>query len=91
LYIEDPVPGEPDESAEQATQGVLARITEVNGAGDRNSMKKLVGATKGSGFPECTTTHGVGDLKFGTDGTLFASAGEGAHYEWPDNGSDITP
>lgn len=90
IYAEDPVPGEPDEPAEQPTQGVIARYTEVNGKGDRNSEKKLVGDTRGSGFPECSTSHHVGDLRFGFDGTLFASAGEGSHWEWVDNGTDRT-
>ena len=50
----------------------------------------LIGETRGSGFPVCQSAHTVGDIIFGRDGTLIASAGDGAHYEFPDHGQDLT-
>ena len=38
----------------------------------------LIGATKDTGFPLCSDTHGVGSLVFGEDGTLVVSCGDGA-------------
>src|SRR5207248_5082281 len=32
------------------------------------------------------TTHSVGDLRFGPDGALYASGGEGAHWTYVDYG-----
>ncbi|MEV0613899.1 LamG-like jellyroll fold domain-containing protein [Nonomuraea sp. NPDC050404] len=33
-------------------------------------------------------SHSVGDLRFGRDGMLYASAGDGASFEFPDYGQD---
>lgn len=39
-----------------------------------------------SGWCQQYPSHGVGDLAFGADGTLYASGGEGASYERVDTG-----
>jgi glucose/arabinose dehydrogenase len=39
-----------------------------------------------SGWCQQYPSHGVGDLGFGSDGTLYASGGEGASYERVDSG-----
>jgi glucose/arabinose dehydrogenase len=70
--------------------GLIVRYTEVNGVADPNSRLILIGQTKGSGFPVCESAHTVGDIIFGRDGSLLASAGDGAHYEFPDHGQDLT-
>ncbi|WP_283136775.1 LamG-like jellyroll fold domain-containing protein [Rhizohabitans arisaemae] len=36
-------------------------------------------------------THSVGDLKFGADGMLYASGGDGANISYPDYGQDFLP
>jgi uncharacterized repeat protein (TIGR01451 family) len=36
-------------------------------------------------------SHSVGDIAFGADGALYASAGEGASYFWTDYGQDGNP
>ncbi len=46
----------------------------------------LLGASWHSGIPNASGTHDVGALRFGEDGTLFVSAGEGAHWDRVDAG-----
>ncbi|NRQ31396.1 PKD domain-containing protein [Nonomuraea sp. NN258] len=36
-------------------------------------------------------SHSIGDLKFGRDGMLYASSGDGASFEFPDYGQDNLP
>ncbi|MBK8268097.1 MAG: PQQ-dependent sugar dehydrogenase [Planctomycetes bacterium] len=40
----------------------------------------LVGESINTGIPICHSSHGVGTLLFGEDGTLLASCGDGASY-----------
>ncbi|MEL6864245.1 MAG: GEVED domain-containing protein [Bacteroidota bacterium] len=54
---------------------------------DYNSRKVLVGETKETGMPSLHESHGVGQLVFGTDGTLLATFGDGASYSSVDEGS----
>lgn len=76
-----------------ATIGRLTRYTatDMDGDGypsvDLNSRKILIGETKSTGFPIVYTTHGVGSLVFGTDGTLLVSCGDAASYSSTDLGS----
>ena len=51
----------------------------------------LLGDKPTDGFPACDSSHLVGDLAFGLDGTLLASGGDGAHWEWVDDGSNKIP
>jgi glucose/arabinose dehydrogenase len=46
----------------------------------------LMGASWHSGIPNASGTHDVGALRFGADGTLFVSAGEGSHWDRVDAG-----
>ena len=50
----------------------------------------LLGETKQTGLPICSTTHGVGSLVFGEDGTLLVSGGEGASLETVDSGGAVS-
>ncbi|MCP9769673.1 PKD domain-containing protein [Lacihabitans sp. LS3-19] len=43
-----------------------------------NSKVILVGTTKSNGFPHTGTGHCEGDLKFGSDGSLIVTCGDGA-------------
>jgi glucose/arabinose dehydrogenase/PKD repeat protein len=36
-------------------------------------------------------SHSVGAVEFGADGALYASAGDGASFQWPDYGQDGNP
>jgi glucose/arabinose dehydrogenase/PKD repeat protein len=47
----------------------------------------LLGETKETGIPMLYDSHGVGSLVFASDGSLLASAGDGASYDGTDTGS----
>lgn len=90
LYVQNPTYGANGISADIATQGVIVRYTDVNGVADPASITYIIGGPTGSanGFVICSNSHAVGDLVFGLDGTLFASSGDGSHWEWTDDGAD---
>jgi glucose/arabinose dehydrogenase len=54
---------------------------------DPASRKILLGESITNGFPSLYQSHGICSLVFGTDGTLFAAAGDGASYSTIDTGS----
>ncbi|MEM7375280.1 MAG: PA14 domain-containing protein [Bacteroidota bacterium] len=54
---------------------------------DYSSRLVLLGATANDGFPSLHQSHGIGQLIFGTDGSLLASFGDGASYSSVDEGS----
>ena len=70
-----------------ATIGRLTRYTCRSADGfrsvDPTSRQILIGETRQTGIPICSTTHGVGTLVFGEDGTLLLSCGEGASWQGP--------
>ncbi|MBA4854072.1 PA14 domain-containing protein [Emticicia sp. BO119] len=74
-----------------ATIGRITRYTATAGSNfsqiDYNSRKVLLGETKSTGMPVLHESHGVGQIVFGTDGTLLASLGDGASYASADQGS----
>jgi glucose/arabinose dehydrogenase len=74
----------------QATIGRLTRYTARRSDDFRTvdpaSRKILLGETRSTGFPILHTSHGVGSLVFGTDGTLMVSCGDGASFNAMDNG-----
>lgn len=78
-----------------ATIGRITRYTTlVNGSQETmaNPAGRLVllGETKSTGIPILHDSHGgVGSLVFADDGTLLASAGDGASYDGIDTGSNI--
>lgn len=74
-----------------ATIGRITRYT-TDFNNDNNSViyssrKVLLGQNYQNGFPILYTSHGVGTLAFGTDGTLLASCGEGSSFDGYDVGS----
>src|SRR6266536_569318 len=73
-----------------ATIGRLTRYTCRSSDGFRSvdpaSRQILIGETRQTGIPICSTTHGVGTLVFGEDGTLLLSCGDGASYQVADTG-----
>ena len=46
----------------------------------------LIGHSWSDGIPAVYNTHSTGTLRFGTDGTLLVSHGDGAHADTPDAG-----
>lgn len=74
-----------------ATIGRITRYTATAGSNfsqiNYSSRKILVGETKSTGMPILHESHGVGQIVFGTDGTLLASMGDGASYASADQGS----
>jgi len=77
----------------QATIGRLTRYTARAADGfrtvDPDSRLVLVGESISTGFLVTHQSHGTGSLVFGTDGTLLASAGEGASYDGVDAGGAV--
>jgi PKD repeat protein len=77
-----------------ATIGRLTRYT-VNASDgfrsvDSASRFVLIGATKSTGIPILSITHGVGSLVFAMDGTLLVSAGDGASPTTADTGPTVS-
>ena len=54
-----------------------------------NSRLVLLGETKQTGFPIVHTSHGIGSLIFGTDGSLLATCGDGASFNDVDVGGSL--
>lgn len=75
-----------------ATIGRITRYkTIIDGSNqtvaDLASRYILLGESKTTGIPIIHQSHGVGSLAFAADGTLLASAGDGASYSSTDKGS----
>lgn len=91
-YTVDPIFGPPDEPAETVTFGRVVRYKTTGDSGqivaDPESRLILVGETAAAGIPVGFSSHTVGDLVFGPDGSLFVSAGDGAHWDFVDYGQD---
>lgn len=59
---------------------------------EEDSRIVLLGDTAADGPAACSVTHHVGSLRFGPDGSLYLSAGEGAHFDYyADIGQDLSP
>lgn len=90
LYTVDSVFGEPDNSPFDGSFSRLTRYTcteASNGnVADLTSRFVLIGTTAAEGIPICEPSHSIGSLRFGTDGSLLLSAGDGAHYDSMDDG-----
>ncbi|MFT4542239.1 MAG: glucose/arabinose dehydrogenase [Planctomycetota bacterium] len=83
-----------DPSANEYLNATIGRITRfrADAATDftttlPGSRFVLLGETPDSGVPILYESHGTGSLIVGSDGTLIASSGDGAHYGLVDNGS----
>ncbi len=81
--------------ADQGFNATIGRITRY--ATNTNASQELVtdlstrvvllGETRQTGIPILHDSHGLGTLAFAADGTLLASAGDGASYTGPDGGN----
>ncbi|MCA9559068.1 MAG: thrombospondin type 3 repeat-containing protein, partial [Myxococcales bacterium] len=90
LFVVDPDETEPNATGEEVhTYARLERYAADPATGllraDPASRTVLVGAVPNEGFPVCHSSHMIGTLRFGEDGTLFAGSGDGAHF----NGYDV--
>ncbi len=77
--------------ANDATIGRITRYT-ADPASNYTSVipesrKILIGTTAQDGFPVVASSHGVGTITFGTDGTLIASCGETGSFVSSDAGN----
>jgi glucose/arabinose dehydrogenase len=92
LYTVDPIFGKPDEPPQSAAWGRVVRYTGTAGSNgneaDLASRLVLIGDTAPEGIPVCEPSHTVGSLRFGHDGSLFVSAGDGAHFDQMDDGGN---
>jgi len=83
-FTVDPTPLdgiEPD--AESAVNQRLIRVADMGGGVlNPNFRLTLYGAAESDGVPICFNTHAVGTIKFGIDGSLIATTGEGAHWNF---------
>jgi len=74
-----------------ATIGRITRYKTVtsgaNLVADQTTRFVLLGETKTNGIPILHESHGIGSLAFAADGTLLASAGDGASYNTTDAGN----
>ncbi|MEP7165474.1 MAG: PQQ-dependent sugar dehydrogenase [Ferruginibacter sp.] len=75
-----------------ATIGRITRYKTItsgsNIVADLATRTILLGETASSGPAILYESHGVGTLAFAADGTLLASAGDGANYNGSDNGNN---
>lgn len=74
----------------QSTIGRLTRYKvdfKENTVVDRESRKILIGETWNDGLPILMTSHGVGSVVFGQDGSLLLSFGDGGSFTQADLGN----
>lgn len=94
LYTVDPVYGSPEESGDEPSFGRLTRYTLTAASNryeaDPASRTILIGTTSEEGFPSCYNTHTIGAVRFGHDGSLFISSGDGASKDYVDYGQNAT-
>jgi len=83
-YTVDPTPNdgvEPD--AESAVNQRVIRVADLGGGVlNQNFRLYVIGPGDGDGVPICFNTHAVGTLKFGLDGSLIMTTGEGSHWNF---------
>ncbi len=74
----------------QASIGRITRYTlDLNSEDltvDYDSRKVIFGKTVDDGLPILMTSHGVGTINFGTDGSLIVSCGDSGSFSQPDIG-----
>lgn len=89
LYCVDPVFGVPDEPSTAVAYSRLARYTVAGDLAVSSSRKIIMGQTAADGLPLCRH-HATGRLRFGIDGKLWLSVGDGAHDDFMDDGTNVT-
>ncbi len=88
FYDVNPVYGAEGIDPNTPSYAILVRYIEGgNGVADPTSATILFGSAQ-EGPIDCSNSHLAGDLAFARDGTLFLSHGDGARWEWPDDGTN---
>ncbi len=81
-----------DGSGDYSRTDVFGRLTRYTASAgdpdvaDLSTRTVLIGATWAEGIPACYFSHAPGSLRFGTDGSLLVSAGDGGSYNEVDAG-----
>jgi glucose/arabinose dehydrogenase len=92
LYTVDPDSNNVDTNDDAYGKLVSYQMTTtISNTVDLNSRKVLFGRTWTEGPTSTSVTHTIGSLRWGADKSLIVSVGEGAHYEWMDDGGDDVP
>ncbi|MCH7910487.1 MAG: PQQ-dependent sugar dehydrogenase, partial [Candidatus Hydrogenedentes bacterium] len=90
LYAVDEIFGPPEEPSSEATFARLTRYTADPHNGRNTALPGsrlvLLGVEPDEGFVSCGPSHTIGTLRFGLDGSLFVSAGDGASFTLVDDG-----
>ncbi len=86
FFAVDPVFGQPDEPEQDATFGRLIRYQLAGSSVIESSREILL-----EGMPFCGSSHSTGALKFGWDGMLYISVGDGGEWAYVDNGMTNGP
>lgn len=76
-YTVDPIYGSSDEPMEEPANQRLVRYEDKNGLPILESRMALLGGGVDDGPPICYNTHAIGSVKFGLDGSLLLTVGEG--------------
>ncbi|MGH7291200.1 MAG: PQQ-dependent sugar dehydrogenase, partial [Myxococcota bacterium] len=85
-----------DPLADEYNRATIVRLTRYT-ANPANALRTalpasrlvLLGESASTGCPILHTSHGAGSLRFGMDGTLLATCGDGASWEIADGGGDV--
>jgi len=92
LLIVDPIPGQPDEPSESPAIGRVVRygatLASDGNVADLATRHVVLGHGPEDGIPCCYSSHSVGALRFGLDGSLLVSSGDGASFNVVDSGGD---
>ena len=81
-----------DGSGDYKRMDVVGRLTRYTvstsdpNAVDMSTRKVLIGETYAEGIPNCYYSHAIGTVRFGRDGSLLVSSGDGASYSEVDPG-----
>jgi glucose/arabinose dehydrogenase len=90
VYIQYAV--DPNEDDVDDDGPAFSRLTRYTASGSNPDLADpytrliLIGQSWADGIPALYNTHTTGTLRFGTDGTLLVSNGDGAHADTPDPG-----
>jgi glucose/arabinose dehydrogenase/PKD repeat protein len=71
----------------RVTRYTIPDLNASNLIADEGTRLILLGESPSTGIPILLDSHGIGTLAFASDGTLLVSAGDGASYSGPDQGS----
>ncbi len=93
--VDHPDEAQPDNAGASHTYTRIERYTADPEAGRLTALpgsrEVLLGAVPSESFPACHSSHTIGTLAFGADGTLFAGSGDGAHFDGLDCGGRDEP